>query len=115
MADQYAIKDKTVICQSESGSTYIITRAGCSCTGYAYRRICRHYKEAEYRGLIEQAERPRTLLLRSPMIIASRKKAIVDYLTKNKIPFTNKKVDKLESVLNINMTPEEFSQLAKST
>lgn len=113
----YRISDEGyLIITSDSGSTYKLTPKTCNCVGFGFRKTCSHLKEAEERGLLKLMERKnkgRFPSLRSPMIVANRKDAIRQYLTKHKIKFTETLVNKVEPLLTYEMSITQFLKIIK--
>ena len=55
---KFTLKDSGVLeCLSESGHTYEISTSSCSCRGFSFHRICKHFKEATELGLIDKLQK----------------------------------------------------------
>jgi len=106
---------------SSSGNTYRITKNSCNCKGFSFRRNCRHFQEAinnkALDRLAELQEKVRSESISSsftsPLIVACRKRAIIAYLNKLRIPFQYNLIDKLEKVLTQTMNPTSFLSYVK--
>lgn len=114
----YKIEGSVVVCRSSSGKTYSLNKDHCECVGFTYHRFCKHLKEAKALGLFDKIEKAKAkakpgLVLRSAFIIEQRKKAIKAFLIKHGIKAIQSKIDRLEPLVTINMTPKEFLRLAK--
>lgn len=105
-------KDGTVDCVSNSsGNKYTITKNSCSCKGFIFRRNCRHFRTAKECGIIDKIKNQKISLVmfrKSPHIMEMRKKSVRYFLDKNNVSYTEKLVNRLESILTTEMTPEKF-------
>jgi hypothetical protein len=100
---------------SGSGNEYTITIERCTCRGFSFHKICRHYEQAEALGLIEKLkQQPKKELdfSHSSSNMLMRKDAIRKWLTKKNIAFTEEIVDKIEAMLKSKTKPEEVLSIA---
>jgi len=102
---KFEICDSVLKCFADSGNTYVLTDFSCSCKGFAFRRTCKHFRMAKEKGLLEKLAKqpkPKFRINRNPFIIQSRIKALTEFLKKNGIEPTKKRVMSIEPKL----TPE---------
>jgi len=115
--DRFEIDGNIIVCHSASGKTYHLTRDTCDCMAFGFRRSCRHRDEAKEAGLFEKlakvVQKPKGFIFRTPHIIEMRKNAVVQFLRKHKVRFTQALIDKLEPMLTMNMDVKKFLATAK--
>jgi hypothetical protein len=113
--DLFTIKDGIVLCHSKSGSTYRLTKTTCTCSGFGFRRTCRHHKEATEQGLFKQLDdilKAKPISLRSKAIISVRRKALSDYLKRKGIKATVIAINTIEPTITVNTKPQNILQWA---
>ena len=113
--DTFDVFDTYIICHSKSKEDYTITLNSCTCRGFSFHHDCRHFSEAQEKGLLENLKHRKATY--NGIKIGShakflRKDAIKQFLTKNNISFTDPVVDKIEEVLNATTKPEEVIKMA---
>jgi len=112
-ADQFTLHEDRIDVISASGSSYQITLTRCSCKGYSFHQECRHYKQAVNLGLLEKlkAKSLSFSITLSDHAKKLRKEALKEYLTKQKISFTEDLLCTVEPQITCTMKPSELIAL----
>lgn len=112
--DVFTLKDGYVECISGSGHTYKITHNSCSCSGFGFRKTCRHYTQAKQKGLLDQLE---TQIVTAPTfksneyIKQTRMDAIRAWLTKENLNYKPEDVVNIEKMMTEKTTLQEIMAL----
>jgi ribosomal protein L37E len=109
--DIFTLKSGYVECISGSGHTYKITHDSCSCKGFGFRRLCRHYTQAKQKGLLDNLEVQITKeikLTQSGHMKKLRMDAIRQYLEKMNIRYKPSNVIDIEKILTTKTTPKDI-------
>ena len=112
--DIFSLKKGYVECVSPSGSVYKVTHDSCSCKGFGFRRMCRHYRQAQTKGLLDNLE---TQIEKTIKITFSghmkkmRMDAIRAFLEKHNIRYKPTQVVDLEKILTSTTTKQEIFNL----
>ena len=115
---EFELKINYVECRSDSGSLYKLTKWGCNCKGYSFRRDCRHMREVLAQDLFTKLEAQRSestsfSFLSSPFIQASRLRAIRLGLKKYKVKYTEDLVKRLNLIMRADTKLKTFLTLAR--
>lgn len=109
--DVFTLKTGYIECVSGSGHTYKITHDSCSCKGFGFRRICRHYSQAKQKKLLDKLESQidsEIALFKSAHLKKFRMDAIRQYLDKINIRYTPANVIDIEKILTTKTTPKDI-------
>ncbi len=109
--DVFTLKTGYVECISGSGHTYKVTHDSCSCKGFGFRRLCRHYNQAKQKGLLDNLEVQITKeikLTQSGHMKKLRMDAIRQYLDKINIRYTPSNVIDIEKILTTKTTSKDI-------
>lgn len=109
--DIFTLKTGYVECISGSGHTYKVTHDSCSCKGFGFRRLCRHYTQAKQKGLLDNLETQidkEVKLTQSGHAKKLRMDAIRQYLDKINIRYTPTNVIDIEKILTTKTTPKDI-------
>src|SRR4030066_1768272 len=108
--DIFTVKGTYVECLSSSSHIYKITHDSCSCKGFGFRKLCRHYRQAQSKGFLDnlEIEIAKTAKITSnPYIKKMRMEAIKAFLDKYTIRYTLLQVVDLEKILTVTTTKQE--------
>ena len=109
--DTYTIKKHYVEVQSASGRKYAIMPHMCSCTGYGFRRKCRHMDYAKSHNLFKDvvvSDHVLRSFKNSKHIKDARKKALKSWLHKNGYDVDDNIMTKVERFVTIETTPNQL-------
>lgn len=112
--DTFTIQDNLIVCHSKSGSTYKLTKTNnsiyCTCSGFAFRRTCRHIKEVIKTNLLYKLEQQsiKSKTITSPITINARRKALEQYLKRNGIETNPIMIKTIEPTINQQTSPKKI-------
>lgn len=109
--DIFTLKKGYIKCVSSSGSIYKVTHDSCSCKGFSFRKLCRHYRQAKSQGLLDDLEveiEKECKFTKNSHIKKMRIEAIQVFLNKHNIRFTSSHVARIESFLTTNTKLQEI-------
>jgi len=109
--DQFALKGNYVECISGSGHMYQVTHDSCSCKGFGFRKLCRHYRQAKAKGFLDQLETKITTTFKIGIYTGFMKKMRMDairaWLDKRSIRYKPQDVVDIEKILTVTTTQQE--------
>jgi len=109
--DFYIPHDFFIEVKSKSGKSYQVTSNHCTCTGYSFRKTCRHLTEVKRQGLLSKLKEKkftRKDFFNSPHVKMMRKDAIRTFLKKENIRYTEELVCDAEKFINASTKLEDF-------
>jgi len=118
---KFTLKDNGILeCLSESGSTYEITTSSCSCRGFTFHRICKHYKEAMDQGWIDKLQKIMEIghnqdydLRSNPKFISTRIAALKYFFKKKGLDISDDLIRRIEPKVTTKTTPQEVIDWSK--
>ncbi len=116
LPDQFEAFSDYIKCTSgKSGDEYTITIGHCTCHGFSFHKECRHYDEAEAKGLIDKLKSKKISSFNGVTVTDSarvlRKQALKEYFTKKSILFTDELINKIEPEIS-NKSIQEVLEMA---
>ena len=113
--DIFTLKKGYIECVSGSGSgkIYKVTHDSCSCKGFGFRKLCRHYRQAQTKGLLDKLEVQIKEYKRNNKVVnyyvqSMRIDAIKKFLDKNNIAYRISQVINIEKMLTQDTTKQEI-------
>lgn len=109
--DVFTLKQGYVECLSGSGHTYKVTHDSCSCKGFGFRKLCRHYRQAQKQGYLDNLETQLAAQYNRTQFSGAMKKSRMDaikvWLEKKNIRYKPQDVIDIEAIMTANTTPQE--------
>ncbi|MDD5649756.1 MAG: hypothetical protein PHF86_04950 [Candidatus Nanoarchaeia archaeon] len=109
--DIFTLKQGYVECVSGSGHTYKVTHDSCNCKGFGFRKLCRHYRQAEKKGYLNNLEAQIAATYNRTEFSGAMKKSRMDairaWLDKKNIRYKPQDVIDIEKIMTATTTPQE--------
>ncbi|MDD5649432.1 MAG: hypothetical protein PHF86_03295 [Candidatus Nanoarchaeia archaeon] len=109
--DIFFLRTGYIECLSGTGHVYKVTHDSCSCKGFGFRKLCRHYRQAEAKGYLDQLE---TQIIKNPKFIKTehirkmRMDAIRVFLDKYNLKYQISQIVDLEKIVTVTTTKQDI-------